>query len=102
LGSGFASGGWSSAAILSELGSLQLEFRYLAQASGIIDFESKSMKAMQIMSTKHPRHGLYPIKVNAQDSNFADSHVTFGALGDSFYEYLLKIWLQVRLSLIIL
>ena len=24
---------------------------------------------------------------------FRNSHVTFGALGDSFYEYLLKLWI---------
>lgn len=51
---------------------------------------------MQIMLKKKPSNGLFPIKVNLADGNFADSHVTFGALGDSFYEYLLKLWLQVN------
>ena len=89
--------GWSGgSAILSELGSLQIEFRYLAQASGNLDFEHKSMKPFQIMNTKKPKDGLFPIKVNMADGNFADSHVTFGALGDSFYEYLLKVWIQVN------
>jgi len=57
-------------------------------------FETKSMKPMQIMYRKKPSNGLFPIKINQRDGNFADTHITFGALGDSFYEYLLKIWLQ--------
>ena len=75
---------------------MQIEFRYLAQETGEQHFETKSMKPMQIMLKKKPSNGLFPIKVNLADGNFADSHVTFGALGDSFYEYLLKLWLQVN------
>jgi hypothetical protein len=87
--------GWAgSSAILSELGSLQLEFRYLSYKTKQLDFEAQSMRAMQLMHKKHPAHGLYPIKVNMHDGNFVENSVTFGALGDSFYEYLLKVWLQ--------
>jgi len=52
------------------------------------------MKPMKLMYHKKPKYGLYPIKVNNQDGSFVDTQITFGALGDSFYEYLLKIWLQ--------
>lgn len=93
--SGEASGGWSgSNAILSELGSLQIEFRYLAQAVKEVSYEAKAMRPFQVMYAKHPPTGLYPIKVSNRDGAFADSQITFGALGDSFYEYLLKTWLQ--------
>lgn len=93
--SGQASGGWSgSNAILSELGSLQLEFRYLAEKAREPSYEQKSMRAFQIMYAQHPPTGLYPIKVSTRDGRFAETQVTFGALGDSFYEYLLKVWLQ--------
>jgi mannosyl-oligosaccharide alpha-1,2-mannosidase len=92
---GAASGGWSgSNAILSELGSLQIEFRYLAEKVKERSYETKSMKPFQVMYQKHPANGLYPIKVSTRDGAFADTQVTFGALGDSFYEYLLKVWLQ--------
>jgi hypothetical protein len=95
LRSGEASNSWSGGnAILSELGSLQLEFRYLAESSGDIRFEQKSMKTFQVMHKNLPPSGLYPIKISIHDGSFADSLVTFGALGDSFYEYLLKLWLQ--------
>ena len=46
------------------------------------------------MNKLSPAHGLFPIKVSINNGHFADSTVTFGALGDSFYEYLLKLWLQ--------
>lgn len=43
---------------------------------------------------KHADRGLYPIHINPQNGNFGNRQVTFGALGDSFYEYLLKVWIQ--------
>lgn len=87
--------GWAGpTAILSELGTLQVEFRYLAYATSTPSYEQISMKPVQLMAKKNPPFGLYPIKVRMDDGGFADSTVTFGALGDSFYEYLLKLWLQ--------
>lgn len=87
--------GWAgSSAILSELGSLQVEFRYLAMKTKQQDFENQAMKPLQLMQKKKPAHGLFPIKVNMHDGNFVENAITFGALGDSFYEYLLKVWLQ--------
>lgn len=95
LGSGSPSGGWAgNNAILSELGTLQVEFRYLAQETKQSYFEDVSMKPVKLMASKNPNHGLYPIKVRIDDGGFADSMITFGALGDSFYEYLLKLWIQ--------
>ena len=95
LSSGQAKGGWSGgSAVLSELGTLQVEFRYLSMASGDPKYERTSMKAIQAMYKANPAHGLYPIKVGIGSGRFTDQHVTFGALGDSFYEYLLKVWIQ--------
>lgn len=93
---GRASGGWSgSSAILSEFGSLQLEFRNLAMFTNEHKYEDMSMKGMQFMHQKKNSHGgLYPIKVDINSGGFTDRTITFGALGDSFYEYLLKVWIQ--------
>ena len=39
--------------------------------------------------------GLAPIYINADSGTFrTSSHITLGARGDSYYEYLLKQWLQ--------
>lgn len=92
---GVGSGGWSGgSAILAELGTLQVEFRYLAHHLKDPAMEAKAMKGIQTLATKPSGSGLYPIKINTQNGGFADSMITFGALGDSFYEYLLKMWLQ--------
>ena len=53
-----------------------------------------SVQPIELMHKLRPAHGLYPIKVSISSGQFTDSTVTFGALGDSFYEYLLKLWLQ--------
>jgi len=53
------------------------------------------MKGMRFMHAKMPPDGLFPIKVDINSGRFTENTVTFGALGDSFYEYLLKVWLQV-------
>ena len=88
-------GGWTGdSAILSELGTLQVEFRYLSYKTKDLNYEKKSMMGLQLMNKKNPPHGLFPIKINLSDGSFADTHITFGALGDSFYEYLLKVWIQ--------
>ena len=46
------------------------------------------------MNTKRTKDGLYPIYINPANGNFANNKITFGAMGDSFYEYMLKCWLQ--------
>jgi hypothetical protein len=89
------SNGWSgNSAILSELGTVQVEFRYLAHHLKSSSYETTAMKPMKLMASKNPPNGLFPIKVRNDDGGFADSMITFGALGDSFYEYLLKVWIQ--------
>lgn len=87
--------GWAgNTAILSELGTLQVEFRYLAHHTKNKKYEQKAMRPLQLMKRRNPWNGLFPIKVDIQSGEFADSQITFGALGDSFYEYLLKVWIQ--------
>jgi len=49
---------------------------------------------LQIFSL-HRTSGLAPIYINADTGEFrSSSHITLGARGDSYYEYLLKQWLQ--------
>ena len=87
--------GWTGgASILAEIGTLQVEFRYLSQHTGNPVYAQKVNKVFDLMATKHPAHGLFPIYVSTQNGDFQNNQVTFGALGDSFYEYLLKVWLQ--------
>jgi mannosyl-oligosaccharide alpha-1,2-mannosidase len=93
--SGRGSGGWSgSSAILSEFGTLQIEFRNLAAYTSTQKYEDMAMKGIKFARGVSPRNGLFPIKMDINSGRFTDHTVTFGALGDSFYEYLLKVWIQ--------
>ena len=40
-----------------------------------------------------PASGLFPLYLNPTTNAFTSHKVSFGAMGDSFYEYLLKMWL---------
>ena len=87
--------GWTgNAAVLSELGTLQVDFRYLSEMTGDPSFATLANRAFDLMCSKSPPHGLYPIYVRTESGGFSTRQVTFGALGDSFYEYLLKVWVQ--------
>jgi len=88
-----ASGGGGNA-VIAEVGTLQLEFRDLAFRSGIKHFAEIAENVHHKMRAKLPDHGLWPIYVNRVSGQSAGGSVTFGALGDSFFEYLLKIWVQ--------
>ena len=87
--------GWNGQnALLAELGTLQIEFRALSYYSKNKIYEEQCMRAMTLMYQKHPHVGLCPMKIDMNNGNFADNVVTVGAMGDSFYEYLLKVWIQ--------
>jgi mannosyl-oligosaccharide alpha-1,2-mannosidase len=87
--------GWTGgSSILSELGTLQVEFRYLSRASGRADFGRKAEAIIETLDKQKPAHGLYPIYVSADTGQLTTGVVAFGALGDSFFEYLIKVWVQ--------
>lgn len=79
--------------ILSEMGTMQLEFTYLAYHLGKPELAAKVNRVFKHLDglTK-PKAGLYPLYVNPQDGGFRGQQVSLGALGDSFYEYLIKMW----------
>ena len=82
-------------AILAEFGTLQIEFRTLSRWARIPEYKTKSEEIFDILHKLRPDHGLYPYYVqNQKHVEFAGGKLTFGAMADSFYEYMLKIWLQ--------
>ena len=89
--------GWhSNQAVLSEVGTLQVEFRYLAKVTGKSEYATDAMRALDEILKLDAADGLYPTFIDNTKSQarFANSEISMGAMGDSFYEYLLKIWLQ--------
>lgn len=89
-------------AILAEFGTLQLEYRWLdafINTPETADMRKKVENIYDILYKMSPPIGLYPYYMKNQNSGsglptFANDHYTFGAMADSFYEYMLKIWLQ--------
>jgi Glycosyl hydrolase family 47 len=92
--------GWTGGnAILSELGTLQLEFRYLAKATGTPEYATKSEAVFDILNQmKGVHNGLYSYFIkpgrDGNQASFANNRLTFGAMSDSLYEYMLKVWIQ--------
>ncbi|XP_037026450.1 mannosyl-oligosaccharide alpha-1,2-mannosidase IA isoform X2 [Bradysia coprophila] len=88
---GWASGGSS---ILSEFGTLHLEFAYLSDITGNPVYRERVQNIRQILKDIEKPKGLYPNYLNPKTGKWGQQHMSLGALGDSFYEYLLKSWLQ--------
>jgi len=82
--------------IVAEFGTVQMEFRLLARLTGNAEFKEKTEKVYEILKNMNPPHGLYPyfVRNSGARPEFSNDKLTFGAMGDSFYEYMLKVWLQ--------
>ncbi|KOS16721.1 Mannosyl-oligosaccharide 1 [Escovopsis weberi] len=80
----------------AEAATLQLEFKYLAKLTGERSFWDKAERVMKIMDDNHPQDGLVPIFIRASDGTFQGQNIRLGSRGDSYYEYLIKQYLQTN------
>ncbi|KAK7007966.1 alpha-1,2-mannosidase [Favolaschia claudopus] len=78
----------------AEATTLQLEFRDLAQLTKNTDYWYKAEKAMSAVYAARLPSNLAPISMNSNDGSFLQSDIRLGSRGDSYYEYLLKQYLQ--------
>ncbi|KAJ7088822.1 glycoside hydrolase [Mycena belliarum] len=81
---------------LAEAGTLQLEFRYLAQLTGHAPFWHKAERVIQIINQARLHNGLVPVEMDVHTGKFLRSPIGMGSNGDSYYEYLLKQYLQTN------
>ncbi|XP_021200614.3 mannosyl-oligosaccharide alpha-1,2-mannosidase IA isoform X1 [Helicoverpa armigera] len=79
--------------ILSELGTLHLEFTYLSDVTGRDIYRQKVNRIREVLNNIDKPGDLYPNFINPRTGQWGQRHMSLGALGDSFYEYLLKAWL---------
>lgn len=86
-----APGGLSST---SEVSTLQLEFNYLTEVTGDLKYSLEAMKVLEHMKTLPKVEGLVPIYISPHTGEFSGQNIRLGSRGDSYYEYLLKVWLQ--------
>lgn len=86
---------WSPDSSTSEVTTIQLEFRDLSRLTGNSKYEDAISKVSSLVHKLEKDTGLVPIFINANTGKFrSHSTITMGARGDSYYEYLLKQWLQ--------
>lgn len=87
--------GWTNGdSILADSGTEQLEFIALSQRTGDPKYQQKAENVITQLQKIYPSDGLLPIYINPHSGTASYSTITFGAMGDSFYEYLLKVWIQ--------
>jgi len=80
--------------MLSEIGTVQLELRYLSQITGDPSFAQRANK-IYAWAYRSPaaQSGMFGTFVDA-NSGSTSGEVSYGGGGDSFFEYLLKGWIQ--------
>lgn len=93
---GIASHADMGASSTAEATSVQLEFKYLAKLTGERTFWDKAEKVMQVVDDNKARDGLVPIFIYATTGEFRGDNVRLGSRGDSYYEYLIKQYLQTN------
>jgi mannosyl-oligosaccharide alpha-1,2-mannosidase len=81
---------WSNgASILSEFGSVQLELRTLSFHTGNPVYDQKATHLMKLLEAKC-QDMVCPTLFDVASGETRSDHITLGALGDSYYEYLVK------------
>ncbi|KAJ7473943.1 glycoside hydrolase family 47 protein [Mycena latifolia] len=78
----------------AEAATLQLEFRYLGYLTDNLDYWDKAEHVMKVIRHARLQNGLVPIFMSADAGKFMTSEIRLGSRGDSYYEYLLKQYLQ--------
>ncbi|KAG8987152.1 mannosyl-oligosaccharide alpha-1,2-mannosidase [Tulasnella sp. JGI-2019a] len=87
--------GWCSTA---EVTTLQLEFKYLSHLTGNDVYWRKVERAMQVVRDAFPPNApqLPPIFIDPNTGQLVPFDIRLGSRGDSYYEYLLKQYLQTN------
>ncbi|KAH9885458.1 glycoside hydrolase [Cubamyces lactineus] len=80
----------------AEISTLQLEFRYLSYLTDNDAYWDAAEKVMQTIKAATMSTGLASIFMNPEDGRFVMSAIRLGSRGDSYYEYLLKQYIQTN------
>ncbi|XP_073816787.1 alpha-Mannosidase class I b isoform X2 [Musca autumnalis] len=86
---------WSPDSSTSEVTTIQLEFRDLSRLTNVSLYESVAHRVNEKVHALEKNNGLVPIFINANTGTFRNyATISLGARGDSYYEYLIKQWIQ--------
>ncbi|KAK9717504.1 mannosyl-oligosaccharide alpha-1,2-mannosidase [Basidiobolus ranarum] len=84
----------AGASSTAEATTLQLEFKYLSYLTGDRKYWDASENVMVVVEKLEKLDGLVPIFISPDTGEFWGNEIRLGSRGDSYYEYLLKQWLQ--------
>ncbi|EXJ53579.1 uncharacterized protein A1O5_13146 [Cladophialophora psammophila CBS 110553] len=84
-------GGASSTA---EAATLQLEMKYLAKITGEPIYWQRAEHVLEVIESQKREDGLVPIYIYPATGDFRGENIRLGSRGDSYYEYLIKQYLQ--------
>ncbi|XP_072244683.1 mannosidase, alpha, class 1B, member 1b isoform X1 [Leuresthes tenuis] len=87
---------WTSDSSVAEVTSIQLEFRELSRLTQEPHYQSAVAEVMKrVHQLDGKLDGLVPMFINTNSGQFTHQGIyTMGARADSYYEYLLKQWIQ--------
>ncbi|KAJ8379700.1 hypothetical protein SKAU_G00004780 [Synaphobranchus kaupii] len=87
---------WTSDSTVAEVTSIQLEFRELSRLTQEPRYREAAEEVMRLVhKLEGKQDGLVPMFINTNSGQFTHLGVyTLGARADSYYEYLLKQWVQ--------
>ncbi|KAA3671161.1 mannosyl-oligosaccharide alpha-1,2-mannosidase, partial [Paragonimus westermani] len=86
---------WTHHLWLAEVSTLQLEFNELSRLTKNEIYALLGARIYEHLRNLPKLDGLLPISLDSKDgSSVTTSSITLGAKGDSYYEYLLKVWVQ--------
>ena len=80
--------------ILSEFGSLHMEFSYLSDITGNPVYRQKVERVREVLTGLLRPKKLYPSSLNIDTGRWGNNYFSIGAYCDSFFEYLLKEWIR--------
>ncbi|TFK64227.1 glycoside hydrolase family 47 protein [Pluteus cervinus] len=80
----------------AEAATLQLEMKYLSYLTDREEFWEKSENVIKLIKNARNPSGLVPIYMSDESGQFMVSEIRLGSRGDSYYEYLLKQFLQTN------
>ncbi|KAG0173894.1 mannosyl-oligosaccharide alpha-1,2-mannosidase [Apophysomyces sp. BC1034] len=91
---------FESTSSTAETATVQLEFKYLSHLTGDPKYKDAAVRVMkkydELIQANKTVDGLVPIFVNPVSGSFVGQLIRLGSRGDSYYEYLLKQFLQTQ------
>jgi mannosyl-oligosaccharide alpha-1,2-mannosidase len=82
---------------LAAAGTLQLEFQYLSDVTGNPIYKEKAYKCLDAiykMNNRDGFSGIFPELIDVTRGYFLGQRYSISGNSDSFYEYLLKVWIS--------